>query len=163
MNKESAPEELIRAIRKVLSGGRYASDALAEKLSLDLGGEGVLPIDERLSERELEVLRMIGSGKTISRIAEELHLSVTTASTKRACILEKMKMTTTAELMDYALRTQLADLQESEPQSRSPVNHLESSKSIQTLKWGLRSRALSVVNFIGLTDSAEICSKKNCL
>jgi two-component system invasion response regulator UvrY len=109
MNKESAPEELIKAIRKVLAGGRYVSAALAEKLALDLFAESEQPLHERLSDRELEVLRMIGSGKTISQIAEELHLSVTTVSTYRARILEKMNMTTTAELMHYAFRSQLVD------------------------------------------------------
>ncbi len=109
MNKESAPEELIKAIRKVTAGGRYVSPALAEKLALDLSAEAEQPLHQRLSDRELEVLRMIGLGKTISQIAEELHLSVTTVSTYRARILEKMSLTTTAELMHYALRNQLAD------------------------------------------------------
>jgi DNA-binding NarL/FixJ family response regulator len=109
MNKDSAPEELIKAIRKVLAGGRYVSPALAEVLALDLGGGTNQPLHERLSVRELEVLRMMGAGKTISQIAELLHLSVTTVSTYRARILEKMGMTTTAELMNYALRNQLAD------------------------------------------------------
>ena len=109
MNKESAPEELIKAIRKVLAGGRYVSAALAEKLALDLFAESEQPLHERLSDRELEVLRMMGSGRTISQIGEELHLSVTTVSTYRARILEKMNMTTTAELMHYAFRSQLVD------------------------------------------------------
>lgn len=108
MNKESAPEELIKAIRKLLAGGRYVSPALAEKLALDLSAETEQPLHERLSDRELEVLRMIGLGKTISQIAEELHLSVTTVSTYRARILEKMNLTNTAELIHYALRNQLA-------------------------------------------------------
>ncbi len=109
MNKESAPEELIKAIRKVLAGGRYVSAALAEKLALDLSPEAEQPLHERLSDRELEVLRMIGLGKTISQIAEELHLSVTTVSTYRARVLEKMNLATTAELMHYALRNHLVD------------------------------------------------------
>jgi DNA-binding NarL/FixJ family response regulator len=109
MNKESAPEELIKAIRKVLAGGRYVSPALAEVLALDLGRGADQPLHERLSDRELEVLRLIGSGKAISQIAEMLHLSVTTVSTYRARILEKMSMATTAELMNYALRNQLVD------------------------------------------------------
>ena len=109
MNKDSAPEELIKAIRKVLAGGRYVSPALAEVLASDLGREADQPLHERLSDRELEVLRLMGSGKTISQIAEMLHLSVTTVSTYRARILEKMNMTTTAELMNYALRNQLVD------------------------------------------------------
>jgi DNA-binding NarL/FixJ family response regulator len=109
MNKDSAPEELMKAIRKVLAGGRYVSPALAEVLALDLGREDDQPLHESLSERELEVLRMIGSGKTISQIAELLHLSVATVSTYRARILEKMNMRTNAELMNYALRNQLVD------------------------------------------------------
>src|SRR6266852_2608397 len=109
MNKESAPEELIKAIRKVLSGGRYVSPALAEKLALDLNQDAERPIHETLSGREFEVLRMIACGKTVSQIAEELHLSVPTVSTYRARILEKMNMTTTAELMRYAFRNHLVD------------------------------------------------------
>jgi two-component system invasion response regulator UvrY len=103
MNKDSAPDELINAIRKVLSGRRYVSPVLAEKLALDLAlGAEKLP-HERLSDREIEVLRMLASGKSVSQIADILHLSVTTVSTYRARILEKLDMTTTAELMHYAL------------------------------------------------------------
>ena len=109
MNKESAPEELIKALKKVLAGGRYVSPALAEKLALDLSQDAERPVHEVLSGREFEVLRMIASGRTVSQIAEELHLSVPTVSTYRARILEKMNMTTTAELMHYALRNQLVD------------------------------------------------------
>ncbi len=109
LNKSSAPEELIRAIRKVLAGGRYVSEALAEKLALDLHQNQDQPLHETLSERELEVLRMIASGKTVSQVAGQLHLSVTTISTYRARILEKMNMTTSAELMHYALRNHLVD------------------------------------------------------
>ena len=109
MNKDSAPEELIKAIRKVIAGGRYVSPALAEVLALDLGQGTDRPPHERLSDRELEVLRLIGSGKSISQIGEMLHLSVTTVSTYRARILNKMNLTTTAELMNYALRNRLAE------------------------------------------------------
>jgi DNA-binding NarL/FixJ family response regulator len=109
MNKESAPEELIKAIRKVLAGGRYVSPALAEKLAVEWGTNAGQPLHENLSDREFEVLRMMALGKTTSQIAAELHLSVTTVSTYRARILEKMNMTTTAELMRYALRNNLVD------------------------------------------------------
>jgi two-component system invasion response regulator UvrY len=109
LNKDSAPEELIKAVRKVLAGGRYVSPALAEVLALDLSRGADQPLHARLSDRELEVLRLIASGKTVSQVAEVLHLSVTTVSTYRARILEKMSMTTTAELMNYALRNHLAD------------------------------------------------------
>jgi DNA-binding NarL/FixJ family response regulator len=109
MNKNSAPEELIKAIRKVLAGGRYVSQALAEKLALDLSEKHVQLPHESLSAREFEVLRMIASGKTVSQIADGLHLSVATISTYRARILEKMKMTTNAELMQYAFRNRLVE------------------------------------------------------
>ncbi len=109
MNKESAPQELIKAIRKVLAGGRYVSPALAEKLALDLNENAGRPVHETLSDREFEVLRMMASGKTVSQVAEDLHLSVTTISTYRGRILEKMNMTTTAELMHYALRNHLIE------------------------------------------------------
>jgi two-component system, NarL family, invasion response regulator UvrY len=84
MNKETAPEELVKAIRRILAGGRYVSQALAEKLASDLSGDTGRPIHESLSNREFEVLRMIASGKTNSQMAEDLHLSVTTVSTYRA-------------------------------------------------------------------------------
>jgi DNA-binding NarL/FixJ family response regulator len=109
MNKESAPEELIRAIRRILAGGRYVSSGLAEKLALDLHKDSGRPLHEALSDREFEVLRMIGSGRTVTQVAEDLHLSVTTVSTYRARILEKLNMTTTAEVMRYALRNRLVD------------------------------------------------------
>jgi len=109
MNKETAPEELVKAVGKVLSGGRYVSAALAEKLASDLSADTERLSHERLSNREFEVLRMIASGKTISQIAEELHLSVTTVSTHRARILEKMGMANNAELMRYAMRNALID------------------------------------------------------
>ena len=103
MNKESAPEELIKAVRKLLSGGRYVSPTLAETLAVDLGRDDGTPAHERLSDREFEVLRKMASGKTVGQIAQELHLSVPTVSTYRARILEKMGMSTTAELIRYAL------------------------------------------------------------
>jgi DNA-binding NarL/FixJ family response regulator len=109
MNKESAPEELLKAVRKLLSGGRYVSPALAETLATDLSEDRGQPAHETLSDREFEVLRKIASGKTVGQIAEELHLSVTTVSTYRARILEKMGLSTTAELMHYALRNHLVD------------------------------------------------------
>jgi DNA-binding NarL/FixJ family response regulator len=109
MNKNSAPEELIKAIRKVLGGGRYVSPALAEKLALDLSESRTRLPHETLSDREFEVLRLIASGKTVTQIAEELHLSAATISTYRARILEKMNMTTTAELMRYAFQNHLVE------------------------------------------------------
>lgn len=109
MNKETAPDELFKAIRKVLSGGRYVSAALAERLASDLNQNAPHSAHEALSDREFEVLRLIGTGKTVSQIAEELHLGVTTVSTYRTRILEKLGMTTTAELIHYALQNRLSD------------------------------------------------------
>ncbi len=107
MNKETAPEELVKAVRRVLAGGLYVSMAFAEKLASELSGDPGRPIHESLSNREFEVLRMIASGKTNSQMAEELHLSLTTVSTYRARILEKMRMANNAELMRYAMQNQL--------------------------------------------------------
>jgi len=109
MNKETAPKELVKAIRKVLAGGRYASEALAEKLAFDLSAGAANQCHEMLSDREFEVLRMIASGKTISRIAEELHLGVTTVSTYRVRILEKLGMENNSELIRYALQNRLIE------------------------------------------------------
>jgi len=107
MNKDSAPEELIKAVRKVVRGGRYVGATLAELLASDLGRPADQPLHARLSDRELEVLRLIGSGRTLTEIAELLNLGVSTVSTYRARLLEKMDLTTTAELMNYALRHRL--------------------------------------------------------
>jgi two-component system invasion response regulator UvrY len=109
VNKSAPGGELLKAVHRLLAGGRYVSAELAELLAVDLSGGQKGPLHSGLSDRELEVLRMIGSGKTISQIAEDLHLSVTTISTYRARILEKMGMATTAELMHYALANDLAD------------------------------------------------------
>lgn len=108
MNKESAPEELIKAIRKVLAGGLYVSPVLAETLVSDLRETPGEP-HEALSNRELEVLRMMAMGNTVSQIAEELHVAVPTVSTHRAHILEKMSLKTTAQLIRYALRHHLVE------------------------------------------------------
>ncbi len=107
MSKESAPELLVKAIRKVYSGGKYISASLAEKLAFDLGTDTERPAHEKLSDREFQVMCMIASGKTVKEIADRLSLSVKTISTYRARILEKMKMKTNAELTHYAIRNQL--------------------------------------------------------
>jgi len=109
VTKGSTPEELIKAIHKVLGGGRYVTPALAEKLAVDLRGDTPRAPHEALSGREFEIFRMIGSGKTVGQIAEELHLSITTVSTYRARILDKMKIATNADIMRYALYNHLVD------------------------------------------------------
>jgi two-component system invasion response regulator UvrY len=109
MNKESAPEELIGAVRTVLTGSVYVSPPLALCLAVQVRETADRLPHEGLSAREFEILRMLASGKTVTDIAEELHLSVTTVSTHRAHILAKMNMTTTAALIAYAVRNRLVD------------------------------------------------------
>lgn len=110
MTKETVPEELVDAINKVLAGGKYVSAALAEKLASDLEKRANgIPPHKRLSDREYEVLRMIASGLTISEIADKLSLSVKTISTYRARILEKMDLTSNADLVRYAITHELID------------------------------------------------------
>jgi len=107
LTKDSAPDELVNAIRKVNRGGRYVSPSLAEALVLELGVESDRPKHRALSDREYQVMTMIASGKTVGEIGEELSLSVKTISTYRARVLEKMKMRTNAELTHYAIQNQL--------------------------------------------------------
>jgi two-component system, NarL family, invasion response regulator UvrY len=103
VNKASAPAELVRAIKKVLTGGQYVSTELAEKLALTLKTGTEHSPHERLSDREYQVLCMLASGQTVSDIAKTVNLSVTTVSTYRARILEKMSMKNNAELTRYAV------------------------------------------------------------
>jgi DNA-binding NarL/FixJ family response regulator len=107
LSKESAPTELITAIRKVSSGGKYVSPSLAESLALNLGDDNGKPLHNKLSSREYQILCMIASGKTGKEIASELNLSAKTVSTYRARVLEKMGMRSNAELTHYALQNAL--------------------------------------------------------
>src|SRR5204863_1978120 len=107
--KDSPRAELMKAINKVIAGGRYVSPALAEKLVSDLSRASVGAPHETLSDREFEVMRLIASGKTVSEIADLLSLSDRTISTYRARILEKMEMKTNAELTHYAIRNELVN------------------------------------------------------
>lgn len=104
INKESAPEELVKAIRKVNSGGLYVSDYLAEKLANDFKYNISKPPEEYLSTREFQIMRMIGSGKAVSEIAEELCLNVRTISTYRARILTKMNLKNNSEITNYCIK-----------------------------------------------------------
>lgn len=101
--------ELLKAINKTIDGGRYVSPELAEKLAADLGKPFDGAPHESLSDREFEVLRLIGSGRTLSEIASLLSLSDKTISTYRARILEKMSMKNNSELTHYAIRSKLVD------------------------------------------------------
>lgn len=109
LTKESAGDELVGAIEKVVAGGRYVSPALAERMASYLDIDVQKPPHERLSDREFLILRMIGSGKTVSQIAKELSLSVKTISTYRARLLEKMDMKNNAEVTHYAIQNQLVN------------------------------------------------------
>jgi len=109
LTKESVPEELKLAVKRIAAGGRYVSANLAEKLAYDLRSGVDTPVHELLSDREFQVLRMIASGKTVKQIGDEIGLSVKTVSTYRARILEKTALKTTAELIRYALQAQLVD------------------------------------------------------
>jgi DNA-binding NarL/FixJ family response regulator len=109
LTKDSVTEELKEAVKKIVGGGKYVSATLAEKLAVDLRQGADTPLHELLSDREFQVLRMIASGKTVKDIAEDLSLSVKTVSTYRGRILEKTGMKTNAELIRYALESQLVD------------------------------------------------------
>jgi two-component system, NarL family, invasion response regulator UvrY len=109
LTKESIPEELVTAIRKVVQGGRYVSPAMAEYLVDEVARPSDAPAHSILSDRELQVLCLLASGKTVTQIAAELSLSVKTVSTHRSRMLEKMHMKTNAELIHYAIRHRLVD------------------------------------------------------
>ncbi len=109
LTKESAPEQLVQAIRRVYRGGKYVSESLAEKLVFALGSEGDQPPHTGLSDREYEVMIMISSGKTVGEVASTLSLSVKTISTYRARILKKMNMKNNAELTYYVIQSRLLD------------------------------------------------------
>jgi two-component system invasion response regulator UvrY len=109
LTKDSAPDELVKAIRKVVSGGRYVSSFLAEKLAFEIGTDSSRLPHETLSDREFQVLRLIAGGKSVTEIAAELFLSAKTVSTYRARLLQKMDLTTNAELIHYAIQNQLID------------------------------------------------------
>lgn len=109
INKDSAPEELAQAARKVLGGGHYVSAGVAEKLVTVLDEFGDKPKHQLLSDRELEVMLMIASGVSLTEIASRLHVSAKTVSSYRARVMEKMQMKSNAELTRYAMAHQLID------------------------------------------------------
>jgi two-component system, NarL family, invasion response regulator UvrY len=109
LTKDSAADELVKAIRKVVSGGRYVSPLLAEKLAFEIGADSGKAPHELLSDREFQVLRLIAAGKSVKEIAAELSLSVKTVSTYRVRLLEKMNLGTNAELIHYAIQNHLID------------------------------------------------------
>lgn len=107
LNKESAPEALVAAVRKLAAGGTYVSPHLADLLVREVSGRALAEPHERLSDREYQVMCMLASGKSISQIAEIMHRSPNTISTYRARILVKMDMESNSELTQYAIANRL--------------------------------------------------------
>jgi len=108
ISKASSRDELRDAVLKVIKGGRYVSPSMAERLVFDLSSSEKLP-HEQLSDRELEVLCLIASGRTVGEIAASLTLSDKTISTYRRRILDKMQLSTNAELTHYAIKNGLVE------------------------------------------------------
>ncbi|CAM4304965.1 response regulator [Gillisia limnaea] len=103
LNKDSAPEELINAVNHILNGRKYISQDIVDKLAQSLSHPLDQPLYSKLSDRELQVLKFIASGKTVSEIGREISLTVNTISTYRARILEKLNLRNNAALTRYAL------------------------------------------------------------
>ncbi len=109
LTKDSAPDELVKAVRRVLTGKKFITAAVAEKLASSIDQDSEKMSHEHLSDREFEVLKLLATGKSVSDIAGQLSLSVTTVSTYRARILAKMNMKTNADLILYAVENKLID------------------------------------------------------
>jgi DNA-binding NarL/FixJ family response regulator len=107
LSKESAPDELIKAVQTVLAGRRYVSSTLAEQLATDLDADSDKPVHAQLSEREFQIFCKLATGNAVSEIARELCLSVKTVSTYRTRVLEKMSLRSNADITAYALRNGL--------------------------------------------------------
>ena len=109
LTKESASAQLVSAIRKVGAGGAFISSAVAEQLALGAMPQAEGPPHSMLSDREFQVLRMLASGQSVTEIAEELHLSVKTVSTHKARMMQKLGVSSPAELIRYAMAHRLVD------------------------------------------------------
>ena len=109
ITKDSAPKEMIAAIRKIQRGGQYISEALAEQLASSYKGKWNAAPHENLSDREFEILLRLGKGKSVKDISEELNLSGNTVNTYKRRIFEKMGLKSKAELIQYVLRQGLAE------------------------------------------------------
>jgi DNA-binding NarL/FixJ family response regulator len=109
LTKENAPGELVKAIRKVVNGGKYISPSLAETLAAGLDDTSDQPRHIALSDREFQVMQMMASGKILAEIAEELSLSAKTVSTYRTRLLQKMNLETNAEIIRYAIEHGLVE------------------------------------------------------
>jgi two-component system, NarL family, invasion response regulator UvrY len=109
LQKESAPSELVQAVRKIARGGKYVSAFLAEKLAFDMQGASEKQPHELLSDREYQVLCLLSSGKGIKEVAQELGLSAPTISTYRARVMTKLGLSSTVDLVRYALAHNLVE------------------------------------------------------
>ena len=107
LSKDAATEELVKAVQRILQGRKYISASLAEIMASELDQDVTKPPHELLSDREFHVFKLIAAGKAVSEIAEQLSLSITTVSTYRARILEKMDIKTNADMTRYALEKKL--------------------------------------------------------
>ena len=109
LTKQSAPEQLVNAIRQVANGKKYVSPSVALQLAEAISDHSEKKPHERITDREYQVLTLIASGKTLTQVADTLNLGVATVSTYRARLLEKMGLKSTAELIRYGLENGLAD------------------------------------------------------
>jgi DNA-binding NarL/FixJ family response regulator len=107
--KESAPDVLVEALRRAMSGRKFITPALAEQMAAEMNEDSRRPRHETLSDREYEVVRLMAAGKPVADVARELSLSVKTVSTYRTRILNKLKLTTTAGIIRYALKNGLSE------------------------------------------------------
>jgi DNA-binding NarL/FixJ family response regulator len=109
LTKETATDELVKAVRKVMTGGKYISPTLAEKLAFDVDADSDRPLHDKLSDREFQVMGRLAAGRTVQEIADELMLSPKTISTYRARVLEKLGLKSNAELIHYAIGNKLVE------------------------------------------------------
>lgn len=107
LSKDTAPDELVKAVKKVLLGKKYISQSIAEKLADSFSSDGSKQPHESLSDREFDVMKLLANGKSVSDIAEMLSLSVTTVSTYRARVMKKMNMQSNSDLTKYAIENKL--------------------------------------------------------
>ena len=109
LTKQTAPEELARAVKQVLTGRMYVTASLGERMAGSLSKNSTSPVHHTLSEREFEVLVLLAQGQSVKHIAQSLALSIKTVSTYRARLLDKLQLSTTAELIRYALDHHLVE------------------------------------------------------
>jgi DNA-binding NarL/FixJ family response regulator len=107
LSKDTAPDELVKAVQKVLLGKKYISQSIAEKLANTFSADAHVSPHEKLSDREFDVMKLLANGRSVSDIAEMLSLSVTTVSTYRARVMTKMDLRSNSDLTRYAIEHQL--------------------------------------------------------